>query len=330
MIDPTEITDTAISTQARDWVLRLASGEMDVAEIDRFKAWLATSAAHARAFEQRRSLWQDLADRPELFTRPMPSVAPRRRGIRRITGKRRRIAVAASAVAASLFAIMFAPDVMVRIEADHSTSAQVAQYRLSDGSTVWLDAGSAISVDYSPKERKVALLRGNAFFTVQHGENRPFRVAALQGMVEDIGTSFEVRRDEGHVDVAVTDGAVRVTGDRQPGGGVVLRAGERVTYDATGRMLSQSRLAATTVATWRRNELLIDRKPLAAVIGEIARYRRGPTWVWADLSAYRSVNGAFRVSDADTALRDLAAAQGLTITWLPGDIAIIRRVDPLS
>jgi transmembrane sensor len=330
MSDPTNNIDAAISGQARDWVLRLASGEMDAAELDRLKAWLAESDAHARAFEQRRSLWLALGNHPEMFVQPaLPPVRHRPRNGRRVPGSpRRRASIAASAVAASLLAVMAAPEMMLCMVADHRTSASVAEFALPDGSTAWLDAGAAISVDFDARQRRVTLLRGNAFFAVRHREDRPFRVAALSGMVEDIGTSFEVRRQEARVDVAVTEGVVRLTPDAGQDEGIVLRRGEGAGYNASGALLRRRVSNPDDMATWRRKELMIDRQPLANAIHEIARYRTGPTWIWADLSDRTPVNGAFRIDDADAALRDLAAGQGLTVTWLPGDIAVIRRGKP--
>jgi len=326
MTDPDTMNNT-ISEQARDWVLRLASGEMDGAEIDRFKAWLATSDAHAQAFELRRSLWHQLGDHPELFAQAPPPIRPRR-GVWRTMSPRHKAAVYASAIAASLLAVLTVPEAILRIEADHLTTTTIGEYALPDGSIAWLDAGSAISVDYGTHERKVTLLRGNAFFTVRHGEDRPFRVAALHGMVEDIGTSFEVRRQKAQVDVAVTEGVVRLTPDTSRNKAILLRRGEGAGYSDAGALLRQTASHPDGVAAWRRKELMIDRQPLASAIREIARYRSGPTWIWADLSDRAPVNGAFRIDDADTALRDLAAVQELSVTWLPGDIAIIRRGNP--
>lgn len=325
MTDP-NTTNDAVSQQARDWVLRLTSGEMSVAEIDRFKAWLAESDAHARAFELRRSLWSQLGNQPELFTQAQPPVT-RRRSAKPAMRRRHKTAVYAMAIAASLVAFLAIPEAILRMEADHLTTNAIGKYALPDGSIAWLDAGSAISIDYDTAERKVTLLRGNAYFTVRHGKDRPFRVAALGGMIEDIGTSFEVRRQKSKVDVAVTDGAVRLMPNTNGNTALVLRRGDGASYSESGVLLEQTTSSPDGVAAWRRKELMIDRQPISTAIHEIARYRSGPTWIWADLSGGAAVNGAFRIDDADTALRDLAAVQGLSVTWLPGDIAIIRRAN---
>lgn len=331
MTNATTSPSQAIAGQARDWVLRLSSGEMDEAEMDRLNAWLAQNEAHARAFEQSRLLWLQLGDQPDLFSADTFVPPPRRhrRPWARLTSPRRvgvGVGVGIFAIAASLLILLLVPQASLWLRADHLTSSTIATYELPDGSLAWLDAGSAISVNYDDRGRRVQLLRGNAFFTVRHGEKRPFKVAALDGEVQDIGTSFEVRRGDAQVDVAVTQGAVRVSPANDRQSGIMLREGEGLAYGASGRLLSRSEPHPASVATWRRAELMIDRQPIAKVIREIARYRNGPTWIWADLPEDLLVNGAYRVDDADRTLGDLAAVQGLTITWAPGNIAIIRAI----
>lgn len=317
--------DAAASSQAQAWVLRLASGEIEPAEIDRFKAWLAEDEAHARAFDHRRALWLALGEHPEVFE---PASAPRRARVRGAVGRpggaRRRAAYVATAAAAVL-AVLVLPEATLRLQSDHRTTNAVAAYLLPDGSTAWLDADSAISVRFDGRQREIALLRGSAWFDVRHGDARPFRVAALDGVIEDIGTRFEVKRAPGRVAVVVSQGAVRVTPSGEGAGAVLLRQGQGVDYDAAGVLRRREMSALGDIAAWRRSELMIDRRSLPEAIGEIARYRRGPTWIWGDISDSPPINGAFRLVDPDAALRDLAMVHGLSVTWLPAGVAIVRR-----
>lgn len=112
--------------------------------------------------------------------------------------------------------------------------------------------------------------------------------------------------------------------------GLILRQGEEVGYTASHGLLGRKASHPASVAAWRRSELMIDRQPIGQVVREIARYRTGPTLIWADLSDDTLVNGAFRVDDANGALHELAAVNGLTITWTPGNIAIIRSMRTAS
>lgn len=68
---------------------------------------------------------------------------------------------------------------------------------LEDGSVVQLNAASAIAVEFTEKRRVIRLLRGEAFFQVAHGADRPFTVMAGTTSVTALGTAFDVRYDEG-------------------------------------------------------------------------------------------------------------------------------------
>ena len=63
--------DPGLAEQAEHWVIRLASGEIDADELERFKAWLAQDSRHRTAFDRERALWQSLEGRRAAFA-PLP------------------------------------------------------------------------------------------------------------------------------------------------------------------------------------------------------------------------------------------------------------------
>jgi len=101
-------------------------------------------------------------------------------------------------------------------EARYSTT--IAGYelaRLADGSTIELNAASAVVVQFSGGERRVKLETGEAHFAVTHDTTRPFVVVAGDISVCAVGTAFNVRHTpEGEIEVIVTEGKVRVGDNR--------------------------------------------------------------------------------------------------------------------
>ena len=310
---------TRISAEARDWILRLDSGEIDAAGLADFRAWLAVDPEHQRMFDARRQIWQGLADAPELGGLLATAPAPRRRIRRWIARRPARIAVAA--IAASLALVVAAPRLLLITRADHRTAAAVEHVGLPDGSLAVLDAGSAIAVDFDARERRVDLLAGNAFFRVRHGDARPFRVGLPGGVAEDVGTAFEVRHEGG---VSVIEGQVRAIGDagaaRPP---LLLGAGQSATLDPAGPVRRPT--PAGGPAAWRDGIILIERAVPDTAIAAVARYRTGPTWVWADLGEAQPIDGAFHTDRADEALTALAMQSGLVVRFLPGGLAVVTR-----
>ena len=82
---------------------------------------------------------------------------------------------------------------------------------LADGSVVELNANSEVRVDLWPSERRVALVQGEAHFTVAHDTSRPFIVSAHGVAVRAVGTAFNVRLGSASVEVLVTEGKVSVS-----------------------------------------------------------------------------------------------------------------------
>lgn len=316
--------DAAIAERAREWVRRLASGEAGAADLDALKAWLADDPAHASAFERERGFWQDLEPHRAMFAQaaPIPPIRERR-AARRVWNRQGAKRALASAIAASLVLAVTGPSLLLHLRADHLTAAgEVRTFALPDKSTAVLDTGSAIAVHYADGERRIELLRGRAWFHVAHGDPRPFRVAALGGVTQDIGTAFEVAREDDDAAVSVSEGVVRVVAapDATP---LILHAGERASY-REGIAKSLAGAAPDRIAAWRNGELLIDDMPLGDAIREIAGYRSGLTLVWADVTGKPHVSGVFRTDRPDDALAALMTRAGLSMVKLPAGTVIVR------
>lgn len=313
--------DASIDERAAHWVVRLASGAMDAAEMTQFKEWHALSGAHRAAFDRERRLWQSLEGQRTAFVSAPPS--PRHRRRRWTAVARPRIWLAAGAVAATLAFLV--PDMMIRLQADEmAATGDVRTIALTDGSTAMLDSDAAIAIHFDGRERRIDLLRGKAWFDVKHGDHRPFLVAASGGVTQDIGTAFEVDRDATGVGVSVTQGAVRL---RAPVSGrtAMLRMAERARYAGDGAIVRMKPAIVSSMAAWRRGLIVIDDQSADDAIAQIARYRSGYTLNLADMSAAPRISGIFRIDAPEEALRNVAQMTGLHITVLPGNTLILRR-----
>lgn len=231
------------------------------------------------------------------------------------------------AIAASLAMVSLMPAAMLWIRAEHSSPAtRPMSVLLADGSRAILDADSALSTDFDGKTRSLVLLKGRAWFSVRHGDPRPFRVHAGDGVTQDIGTAFAVETDRYVVRVGVTEGMVRVAG--QTGAPVLLSAGGQARYDQGGRAVATSAVDPGLIAGWRRGELLVRSMPVETAIAQIARYRAAPVWIWGDLSGMAPVSGSFRTDRPDDAIQTLVVMRGLEQIRLPGGVLVLRAAPP--
>lgn len=98
--------------------------------------------------------------------------------------------------------------------------SQVAAITLSDGTRVWLNAGSTLNfpVAFTGKER-VVTINGEGYFEVTHFDKWPFKVNKGITQVTVLGTRFNVMAydDEEKLNITLVQGSVRVSANVNPG-----------------------------------------------------------------------------------------------------------------
>lgn len=103
---------------------------------------------------------------------------------------------------------------------------------LSDGSTVWLNAGSKLSYpDVFTGDKRVVTLEGEAFFDIARHVDMPFYVHAGKVTVKVLGTRFDVKAYRGEPGVSTTliSGKVQVMMDGEPDKKIILTPNEKLT-----------------------------------------------------------------------------------------------------
>lgn len=305
--------------EAVDWLMRLQASPGDSAVRADLEAWLAASDSHRRAWESVERVWRVSGGLPDADEPPAGNVAelPRARRWRRM------LAIATAALAAGL-ALYVAPIVKLRLQADHMTStAELRDVTLVDGSVVHLDAGSAIAVHYGASRREVVLLAGRAFFEVTAAKDWPFVVAAEDVRVTVTGTAFDVRSAGDAVTVAVQSGRVEVgqLGDSEVAG--VLTRGESLSVNRASRQVEQSRVVPEDVAVWRQRRLVVDGASLAEVVEELGRHHAGIIMLRGRSLADRRISGVFDLRRPVEALNAIARTQHGSVTEITPYLLVV-------
>lgn len=322
-------TDRRIALDARDWIVRLTSGHVSDADLQRFKLWRESSPAHRRAFERERMFWHQLqaldrgSDGMPQFQPPVPA--------RREAIARRALLVGGGAVAAAAAVAVAVPRLELWWSADFATSVgDQAAFTLPDGSVATLNTDSAIAVDFTPRFRLVSLLKGEAEFKVRPSPDALFRVAALGGNSDAVGTTFSVRTLDDRATVTVTEGHVRVAGPAAPteldearAGGVELRGGEQTSYVAGGTPQVASAADMEVAMAWRSGRVIFEGRPFASAMAELNRYLPERIVIGPGVDADLPVSAIFKTSEALDAVRALARTQGRTARRIPGVMIVI-------
>src|SRR6185437_14303563 len=152
---------------------------------------------------------------------------------------------------------------------------------LSDGSSVVLDTQSRIDVAYSPNERHVRLVSGQAWFQVARNPGRPFVVDAGDRRITALGTAFDVRlgSPEKSVQVTLVEGRVAVEAIQSPLTRMIRSAQPRsvlIPGDSLvvshARPILSHRADVVKISGWRQGRLIFEGDTLGAAVAEMNRY----------------------------------------------------------
>ncbi|MDR0281190.1 MAG: FecR family protein [Paucimonas sp.] len=303
--------EQAIREQAAEWAVLLDAGCLSPAQEQALAEWRTRDPRHARALEFARATWADLGrlghlDVPQAVpaAQALPEI-PRPLGGRRRRSHLRWASSTAALLLIAVFAVDRAPDVLLRMSADHVTGrGEIRQVTLPDGSKVDLDSRSAISVAYSDSERRVRLLSGDAVFEaapIGGRESRPFVVEYAGATTRALGTRFVVGEEGQGGWVGMLEHSTRVT-LAEPPAERVLNEGESLRYDSRHGIRGWPEQDPRRASAWQRGLLIFEREPLAEVAEQINRYRGGHVLITDSALAQREVSGMFRLDNLDQAL----------------------------
>lgn len=203
--------DPAVEAAAAEWLVRHDRG-LTAEQQDAFLQWLAAAPAHRESFDRHRRMWRDfnaLAQwRPEHSVDPNPDLLARRQTV---SGRRWFVPLLAAAAAVAI-GVWWAPSAR-RAQPPAPVAFEATAYRqetLPDGTVLDLNGGAHVVLQFTPAERRVLLIQGEAQFAVAKNPARPFVVRAGGVDVRAVGTAFNVKLDGAQLEVLVTEGLVHV------------------------------------------------------------------------------------------------------------------------
>ncbi|MBB4519732.1 transmembrane sensor [Paraburkholderia fungorum] len=306
-------TDKPLEEVASRWVVLNTGGNPDQQEREAFSAWYAADLRHARAYDELLDIWRKLAS--------VDAGAIRAK-------RRRRLATVPAAVTAFILAgsalLYYADSLRVAALADASTSTgEVRTVQLADGSSVTLDAQSAIVVDLRVSARNIRLLRGRALFDVAHDASRPFVVRTDNAEATALGTRFTVEALADHSRVAVLQSrvAVRCVTCAAPELTQILSPDYEADVGAAGVGGPQPANAAA-IGGWSQGELTFENVDLRDALAELQRYTHRRIWLIDRSAGQRPVSGLIDPQHPEAAVRALAAAAKLEVRAMPGMLLV--------
>ncbi|MGZ4956342.1 MAG: FecR family protein [Methylobacter sp.] len=296
----------SVHAQAVDWLLRIRSENCPETERHAFNTWLEESASHRQAYETVLAQWE--------WMEPFKAMNfPARDAALHYRGKSPRRLFIYSAAATLLLAMgltAFMPNGWLGIP--HTYVAEKGDRQtvtLADGSRIELNTESEVRVHFNRWQRSVEIIKGEAFFTVNHDAERPFEVRAGSGRIRDIGTAFEVYIKLGQVIVAVQEGIVEV----QASGKRELIAGQQLAFSNSGEFQTLQGQDIAGLTAWRQGNLVFRNRRLDDVLAEVGRYHDTRIRLQNETLSKLRVSGTFHTAELDNTLNAIATLLPVTI-----------------
>lgn len=179
------------------------------------------------------------------------------------------------AAASILFLIglgfFFKPVMTAEKQLSFKTSDTPKSIQLSDGSKIYLAANSSFQYPekFKGDERKVSLLKGNAFFEVAKDKKHPFIITSGEIKTRVVGTSFHIQMSKSKCEVIVVTGKVNVT---SKGHSVDLIPNEEALFES--QKLTKLVAEKSFLVNWYNTDVTLNQTTLKQVI-TILQYKYG-------------------------------------------------------
>jgi transmembrane sensor len=319
----------AHAAAANNWLIR--QRDPDFADCDDFISWLEADPAHAAIYDELALLdhrlddLADLADAPE--SNMVGSMEPSTGGHAASRAISAAAATAANddgrgrwsssrrwfggALAAALIAAIAIPNLAPLLDRDvrriETAAGQQESITLADGSRIDINGDSVLEL-VENRPRYARLTSGEAMFHIVHRDDEPFLVETQGANILDLGTAFNVKRQNGETTVAVSEGVVVFNPKSD---NVKMRAGQALVAPdkRQGRLRTKS-VDVAAVGGWRDGLLVYNGAPLSQVAADLHRTTGMDVSVSVD-AADINFRGALSIStDSQQTIEDLAALSG--------------------
>lgn len=327
---PSDAELNAITDAAAHWCMRLHADDCTEQELAEFEQWLAANPLHAQEYQAMQEIWvtaDHLPRTPPAQILQLP-VKPKARP--------QRLRHYASAAVITLLALPLGAWVGweqgwlpndYQFEESGETRRTVT---LGDGSEVELNLGTSLRYTHYKDERRVTLVKGEAFFKVTHDTRHPFVVRAGRGQTQVTGTQFNVWKYQEQVKVTLVEGSVLVSSDSYKlGSGYRLGPGMQASY-TTGDLepsLNQTYGNDSSLA-WRNGKLMIDNLTLDQALPLINRYLESPLRLADASTGSVRISGIYNTNDVKRLVRSLPKVLPVYLTQDKDGNTVLNRISP--
>lgn len=308
--------------EAIEWLVLLRSGEATAAEHGAFGDWLERRPSHRAAWQRlagpvdgafaaARALNQRAPGQADVLAQALSSA--KTGALRRRRMLRGALAVGGIGMATGLVAQRFVP--LQDALADLRTgTGQRRRFDLPDGSSLLLNARSAVDLEFGARTRGLRLRSGECIASVAPDPMRPFSARCAHGLVQVAASAqaarFLLRQEDGRSLAVALQQRLALVLPGAPGPLQWLEPGQAAWLSPQG--ITPAPGEGATAAAWQQGRLIVNDRPLGEVIAALRPYRAGLLRI-SDGAARLRVHGSYPLDDTDRALAILADTLPLAV-----------------
>lgn len=199
---------------------------------------------------------------------------------------------------------------------------------LSDGSRVWLNAGSSLRYpEIFNGETREVFLEGEGYFEIERDEQTPFIVQTKEMNLQVLGTSFNIRAYEDDQNIITT----LVTGKIMQyypsiDTSLVLTPSLQAVFNPENGLLSVQKAKIHTALAWRNGRIAISDARLEDIFKELSRWYDFKV-IYSDpsLKDVRFYLHSNRYAEIEGVLEHLQATCGVRFTYIGKIIYVLDK-----
>lgn len=317
-----------IEDEAASWLVVFEREQVSEELQAEFQIWIDKNPRHKEAFDRLSNVWGELAQLTVLEDHAEAVTA---------TPQFRAVSTqhwSFFAIAASICLVMIGGWIYMSLQSAElndkayyeTATGEQKEVVLPDGSTVHLNTGTRLAIDFNSYARNLTLFSGEAYFEVAKNARRPFSVIAGEGRVTALGTIFSVRLlPSTELEVLVEEGRVAIapilpdskSNDQpkyQPATLQELSAGSYALFDEQIQTVQQIEAKELhRKLSWRQGMLVYKGEPLSEVVTDISRYTDYRIEIVDSALHDLPIGGYFQIGDIEELFESLELNLGIHI-----------------
>jgi ferric-dicitrate binding protein FerR (iron transport regulator) len=156
----------------------------------------------------------------------------------------------------------------------YAPEGQISEFKLADGTRVWLNSGTRIKVPMNfDSKHRILFMEGEAFFEVTKNPKYPFFVHTNELSVKVMGTSFNVSayQSEGNSEITLIEGKVGIK-ERYGQRLALLLPGQQLVYDKTTGKKIKREVDTLPYEAWRDGKMIFKDRSLEYIAERLERW----------------------------------------------------------